>query len=92
MGEAPTRLLPDSVGMSGELGGCPIEDGTSSSDWGEPGGEWGEGNDASLLRSGRMTKVGSGFHPMLFRLLGRREERDSLGGRTGNESGTKVGQ
>ena len=78
MEEAPTRSTPDIVGVSGELGGGPIEDGTSSSVWGEPGGEWGKGKDASLLRSGRMTKVGSGFHPMLCRLLGRREERVSL--------------
>ena len=64
----------------------------SSSGWGEPGGEEGKGKGVSLLRSGRMTKVGSGFHPMLCRLLGNKEGWGPLCGRTGNESGTKLGQ
>jgi hypothetical protein len=43
------------------------------------------------MGSGRMTKVGSGFHPILCRLLGRRRGRGSPGGRTGSESGMRLG-
>ena len=90
--EAPAKSMPNIMGVAGEQGDGPVENVSSSSGWGEHGGEEGNGNCVSLLRSGRMTKVGSGFHPMLCRLLGRREERGSLGSRTGNESGTKLGQ
>ena len=64
----------------------------SSSAWGEPRRERGGEKDVSLVRSGRITNVGNGFQPMLCRLLGSREERGPFCGRTGNESGTKVGQ
>jgi len=90
--EASVRSLPCWVDIPGGVIVCPFEDTDSSSGCGEPGGEWGKGYGVSLLRSGRMTKVGSGYHPMLCRLLGRRRERGSPGGRTGNESGMRVGQ
>ncbi len=90
--EAPTGSVPNVLGVAGEQGGGPVLGVSSSSGGGEPGGEEEKGKCVSLLRSGRMTKVGSGFHPMLCRLLGRREERCFLGGRIGSESGTKLGQ
>ena len=72
---------------------CPAgKDAIATSESGDPGGEWGKGYVVSLLESGRMTKVGSSFHPMLCRLLGRRRVRGAAGGRTGNELGMRVGQ
>jgi hypothetical protein len=59
---------------------------------GVPGEEWEKGYGVSLFESVRMTKVGSFFHPMLGRLLGRRRVHGDVGGRTGNESGMRVGQ
>jgi len=91
-GEASMRSLPCWVDVPGGVFSCPyVKGNSSSSGCGEPGGEWGKGYGVSLLRFGRMTKVGSGFHPMMCRLLGRRRERGSLGGRTGNESSMRVG-
>jgi hypothetical protein len=58
----------------------------------KPGGEWGKGYGISLTESGRMTKVGSFFHPMLCRLLGRKRVRGVARGRIGNELGMRVGQ
>ncbi len=84
--------IPNIVGVAGEQGGGPVEGVSSSSGCGELGGEEGNGKCVSLGRSGRMTKVGSGFHPMLCRLLGKREGRCFLGDRTGSEPGTKFGQ
>jgi hypothetical protein len=91
--EASGRSLPCWVDIPGGVISCPYEDViNSSSGCGEPGGEWGKGYGVSLIRSGRMTKVGSGFHPMPCRLLVRRRGRGSPGGRTGDESGMRVGQ
>ena len=91
--EASVRSLPCWVDIPGGVIRCPSgEDIGSSSGCGEPGGEWGKGYSVSLLRSRRMTKVGSGFHTMLCRLLGRRRERGSPGARTGDEPGMRVGQ
>ena len=64
----------------------------SSAVWVEPIGEEGGRKVVSLVRFGRIAKVEFVFHPMLCRLLGNREERGPLCGRTGNESGTIVGQ
>lgn len=69
-----------------------MEDRLSSAVWVEPSGEEGGEEAVSQVRSGRTTNVESGFQPMLCRLLGNREERGPLCGRTGNESGTIVGQ
>jgi hypothetical protein len=71
---------------------CPSgKDAGASSGCGEPGGEWKKGYVVSLLESGRMTKVGSFFHPMLCRLLGRRRVRGAAGSRTRSELGMRVG-
>ena len=92
-GETSARSLPCWVDvLGGVVRGPSVKGNGSFSGCGDPGGEWGKGYGVSLLRSRRMTKVQSGFHPMLCRLLGRRRERGSLGGRTGNESGMRVGQ
>ena len=91
-GEASVRSLPCWVDVPGGVVSCPSgEDIGSSSGCGEPGWEWGKGYGVSLLRSGWMTKVGSGFHPMLCRLLVRRRERCSPEGRNGIKSGMRVG-
>jgi hypothetical protein len=69
-----------------------MEDRRSSSVWVEPIGEKGGEEAVSLAGFVRITKVESVFQPMMCRLLGNREERGPVCGRTGNESGTIVGQ
>ena len=69
-----------------------MEDRESSPVWAELSGEKGGEEAVSLVGSVRITKVESVFQPMLCRLLGNREDRGPLCGRTGNESGTNVGQ
>ena len=65
---------------------------SSSTVCGEAGGEWGKGYASSLIGSGRMTKVGSGLQPILYRFLGRRRGRGTRDCLTGSESGLRVGQ
>ena len=53
-------------GNPGGVSVCPFgSDSVASSGGGEPRGDWGKGYVVSLLEFGRMTKVGSFFHPML---------------------------
>ncbi len=93
VGEARVCAIPRWVAIPVGVSVCPAgKDAISTSGNGEPGGEWGKGYVLSLLESGRMTKVGSSFHPMLYRLLSRRRVRGAAGGRTGNELGMRVGQ
>jgi hypothetical protein len=93
VGEARVCAIPRWVAIPVGVNVFPAgKDAIATSGNGEPGGEWGKGSVVSLLESGRMTKVGSSFHPMLCRLLGRRRVRGAAGGRTGNELGMRVGQ
>ena len=74
-------------------GGWAAEGGMgSSAGCGESGGGRGKGYFSSLVGSGRMTKVGSVLHPIMYRLLGKRRGRGTLRRRTGSESGLRVGQ